>query len=317
LKTGSFEPGGFTPGKGMNMIKISGFTFVRNAVQTEYPVVESISSILPIVDEFIVNVGPDEDGTLDLIQSIADPKIKILQSQWNPNMNTGAYVYAQQTNIALFNCMGKWAFYLQADEVIHEEDHPVIVDYMDKYIDDNRVEGLALRQLNFWGDYDTIVNIYPQRGRRRCWIVKPHRFVMSRGDAAGFTVHPKYDERGHKLRVIDTGARLFHYCNVKSERALEEKIRTIQRYWSEKNLEGLDLDYYRLLPRQFVAEYTGTHPEVMTERIRNHPVSIDLSSPLWRTQFTWKERKQLLKDKFVRHVTDRFSGRGSYKLLKK
>jgi hypothetical protein len=66
-------------------MKLSGFTFVRNAVRLDYPVVESISSILPIVDEFIVNVGPDEDGTLDLIRSIRDPRIKIIQSQWNPN----------------------------------------------------------------------------------------------------------------------------------------------------------------------------------------------------------------------------------------
>ncbi len=296
-------------------MKISGFTFIRNAVQTEYPVIESISSVLPLVDEFIVNVGPDEDGTLDLIQSIKDPKLKIIQSQWNPNMNTGGYVYAQQTNIALFNCMGKWAFYIQADEVIHEEDHPKIMGYVDKYIDDDRVDGLAFRQLNFWGDYNTIINVYPQRGRRRCWIVKPHRFVLSRGDAAGFTVHPKYKEKGHRLRVIDTGARLFHYCSVKSQKGLEEKVRTSQRYLIKDHLKDQKLDYYQLLPRRFVAAYEGTHPEVMAELIRNHPISLDLSSPLWRTRLTWKERRRLLKDMFIRHVTDRFSGRGSYKLL--
>ena len=101
---------------------LSGFTFIRNGVRPDYPVVESISSILPIVDEFIVNVGPDEDGTLDLIRSINDPKIKIIQSQWNPNMNRGGFIFTQQTNIALFNCMGEWAFCLQADEVVHEEE---------------------------------------------------------------------------------------------------------------------------------------------------------------------------------------------------
>jgi len=84
-------------------VKISGFTFVRNSIRFDFPVVESIKSILPIVDEFIVNVGPDEDGTLSLIKSIGDPKIKIIRSQWNPNLDTGGYLFAQQTNIALFN----------------------------------------------------------------------------------------------------------------------------------------------------------------------------------------------------------------------
>ena len=43
-------------------MKVSGFTFVRNVVKYDYPVVESIRSILPVVDEFIVNVGWCVDG---------------------------------------------------------------------------------------------------------------------------------------------------------------------------------------------------------------------------------------------------------------
>lgn len=34
-------------------MKVSGFTFVRNAVKYDYPIVESIQSILPLVDEEI------------------------------------------------------------------------------------------------------------------------------------------------------------------------------------------------------------------------------------------------------------------------
>lgn len=297
-------------------MKLSGFTFIRNAVRLDYPVVESISSILPIVDEFIVNVGPDEDGTLELIRSIGDPKIKIIQSQWNPNVTTGAYIYAQQTNIALFNCMGKWAFYLQADEVVHEEDLPAIMRYVDRYLDDDRVEGLALRELNFWGDYKTIINVYPWRGRRRCWIVKPHRFVLSRGDAAGFTVHPKYKERGRRIQVIDTGARLFHYCGIKSEKALKAKSQTVANYWGEDRLKGYSRNFYQHLPRQFIAPYEGTHPKVMLERIRKHPISLDLSSPQWTTKMTWENRWRILKTILTEHLTDRFSGKGSYRLLR-
>jgi len=153
------------------MLKLSGFTFIRNAVSLDYPVVESISSILPVVDEFIVNIGPDNDDTAKLIQSIGNPKIKIVHSQWNPNMTTGAYIYAQQTNIALFNCTGKWAFYLQADEVIHENDLQKIMSFADRYAYDDRVDGLALTELSFWGDYRTVVDVYPQRKRMRCRIV--------------------------------------------------------------------------------------------------------------------------------------------------
>jgi glycosyltransferase involved in cell wall biosynthesis len=297
-------------------LKISGFTIASNAIRFDYPVVESIQSILPIVDEFIVNVGPDEDGTLRRIKSIGDPKIKIIRSQWNPNLDTGGYLFAQQTNIALFNCTGRWAFYLQADEVVHEEDLALIMEYADKYQEDDRVEGLAFWHLDFWGDYNTILNVYPYRGQRRCRLIKPHRFVLSRGDAAGFTVHPKYKERGRRIRVVDTGARLFHYGQVRSEQTLQKKWQSRQKYHSERRLKNQNIDFYKYFPRQFVAPYQGTHPEIMANRLKKHPVSLDLSSPSWRTKLTRPEKWLLLKNLFVTKVTDRLSGRGSYRLLK-
>lgn len=299
-------------------MKISGFTFIRNAIRFDYPLVESIRSILPIVDEFIVNVGPDEDGTLKLIQSIGNPKIKILQSQWNPHLTTGGYIYAQQTNIAMFNCLGKWAFYLQADEVVHEDDLPRIVECADRYAEDDRVEGLALGELTFYGDYKTLINVYPWRYSRRCWVVKPHRFVLSRGDAAGFTVHPKYKERGRKIRVVDTGARVFHYSCVRSVKAFTEKTRGVFKHWSEKytpeQIEQLALDYYNF-PRSFVEPYDGTHPVVMQQRIQEHPILLDLNSPKWKQRLTFKEREHLVRTWLIRHLGDRFIGRGSYTLL--
>ena len=303
----------------MGGMKLSGFTFVRNAVLLDYPVVESILSILPIVDEFIVNVGPSEDGTLELIRSIGNPKIKIIQSQWNPNIVSGGYICAQQTNIALFNCMGKWAFYLQPDEVVHEDDHPLVMEYVDRYIDDDRVEGLTLRELNFWGDCRTIMRVYPQWLRRRCWIVKPHRFTLSRGDAAGFSVHPKYKERGRRIRVMDTGARLFHVGSVKSDDALRYKCRTFSAVFQGDRsgaYEWEDSFYYRKMPRQFVARYDGAFPKVLEGWINKHPRAMDLGSPLWRTTMTWKEQWRLVQTFWSQRVTDRYPSRQSFRLLK-
>lgn len=301
-------------------MRLSGFTFLRNAVRFDYPAVESIRSILPIVDEFIVNVGPDDDGTLDLVQSIGDPRIKIVRSQWNPNLTTGGYIYAQQTNIALFNCSGKWAFYLQADEVVHEADLSCIVAAVDRYADDDRVEGLALDELTFWGDYGTILNVYPNRYSRRCWIVKPHRFVLSRGDASGFTVHPRYKERGHRIRVVDTGARVFHYGMVKSGQALHSKHEAVMGYWSEVSAERraqyIESNPYQSVPRCFVAAYDGGHPAVMTDRIAHHSLRLDLDSTKWRTRLSWDERKRRWQTWWIAHFSDRFIGRGSYRLVR-
>ena len=87
-------------------MKVSAFTFVKNGQILDYPFLQSINSILPIVDEFIINVGRSEDDTLALIQTIPSSKIKIIESSWNENMHDRGYVYGQQKMIAQFNCTG-------------------------------------------------------------------------------------------------------------------------------------------------------------------------------------------------------------------
>ena len=61
-------------------MKISAFTFIKNGQILGYPFQQSIQSILPIVDEFVINVGESEDDTLSLIESISSPKIRIIKS---------------------------------------------------------------------------------------------------------------------------------------------------------------------------------------------------------------------------------------------
>ena len=60
-------------------MKVSGFTFIKNAEMLGYPFIESIQSILPIVDEFVIAVGKSDDNTLEIIKSIKDDKIRIIE----------------------------------------------------------------------------------------------------------------------------------------------------------------------------------------------------------------------------------------------
>jgi len=102
-------------------MKVTGFTIIRNAIKYDYPVVEAITSVLPLCDEFLVSVGNSEDGTLELIKSIASPKIKIMESVWDDNLREGGKLLSIETNKA-FDSIGKdttWCFYIQSDEVIH------------------------------------------------------------------------------------------------------------------------------------------------------------------------------------------------------
>jgi hypothetical protein len=301
-------------------VRVSGFTFVRNAVRLDYPVVESISSILPIVDEFVVNVGNSDDNTLELIRGIDSPKIRIVESRWNPNVSSGGYVLAQQTNVALFNCTGTWAIYLQADEAVHERDHAWLRVMMERYAADDRVEGLLMRRLTFFGDFKTIVDVHPFYRDLACRVVKPHRFVLSRGDASGFTVHPKYKERGHRIRVVDTGLDFFHYGDVRAPSHSAAFGAEKSQFWStgeSPTIATMAADRnYRVVPRQFISAYRGTHPSSMQARVLRHSHPLDHASPAWRSELSLRERGMLMRTWLYRTFGCRFaSGKSSRRIV--
>ena len=63
-------------------MKVTGFSFIKNAVQFQYPIVEAVQSILPLCDEVVVAVGDSDDNTRELVASI-DPKVRIVDTVWD------------------------------------------------------------------------------------------------------------------------------------------------------------------------------------------------------------------------------------------
>jgi glycosyltransferase involved in cell wall biosynthesis len=245
-------------------MKISGFTFVRNAVDLYYPVAEAIRSILPICDEFIVAAGDSTDGTTELLRSIGDPKIKIIETVWDKSLFVGGASNAHQTNIALDACTGDWAFYLQADEVVHEDDLPVVVERMRASLNDRRVEGLLFDYLHFFGDYghyQTAHNWY----RHEVRVVRTGIGARSWHSAQGFR------RDGKKLHVVHSGGRIFHYGWVRPPQRMLRKMHAfttlhLGKGTADARYPELDhgFDYGRLHGRE---RFTGSHPAVMRARI--------------------------------------------------
>src|SRR6478735_2238676 len=130
---------------------ISGFTFVKNGVLLEYPFLESIQSILPICHEVVIAVGKSDDDTKEKILALNEPKIRIIDTVWDPALRSGGQVLAQQTNVALDHITGDWGFYIQADEVVHEKFLPVIKQAAEQYVNDSEVEGLLFAFRHFYG----------------------------------------------------------------------------------------------------------------------------------------------------------------------
>lgn len=247
-------------------MKVSGFTFVRNAVKFDYPVVESIRSILPLCDEMIVSVGDSEDETLALIQSIGSPKIKIFHSVWDDSLKEGGRILAVETDKAYAHISpdATWAFYIQADEVVHENDHAVIRAAMEQYKDDQKVEGLLFRYNHFYGSYDYL-------GDSRTWynqeirIVRHLKDIRSYKDAQGFRIN------GRKLRVKAINAYIYHYGWVKDLlHAMNKWKNTAKLYHGnhpEKIKHVIEAEWFDYSGIDSLKHFTGKHPEVMKERI--------------------------------------------------
>jgi len=245
-------------------MKISGFSFVRNAVRLYYPVVESIRSVLPLVDEFVIACGDSDDDTTGMIRSIGDPKIRIIETVWDPSHFVKGASNAVQTNIALDACSGDWCLYLQADEVVHERHLPVLREKMMRYLDVPEVEGLLFDYVHFYGSYNLYQvahNWYTHEIR----IVRNGIGVRSWESAQGFRIG------GRKLRVVPAEAEILHYGWVRPPVSMMKKQIALSsvhrgREWVEERYpnENAAFDYGSL---KTCRHFTGTHPAVMHERI--------------------------------------------------
>ncbi len=250
-------------------MKLGGVSIIRNGVKLGYPFVESIRSILPICGEFIVGVGDSEDETRKKIEEINDPRVRIIDSKWDTANRSGGTVLSQQTNIVLKMCMAEWAFYLQADEAVHEDDFEKImgaIAYAEKHPE---VDGIAFNYLHFYGSYFTVQtgrNWYRQEVR----IVRNKLGIESHGDAQGFR------KNGQKIKAIDSGARIFHYGWARPPDIMLDKIKSFHKFWHDdawitKNCNSEKAnDYFSDLGN--LKEFHGTHPAVMKNIINRDNV---------------------------------------------
>jgi len=244
-------------------MKVSGFTFLRNGQKLGYPFVQSIRSILPLVDEFVIALGPCDDDTENMVRAIADPKIRIIPTHWNerlrPDYSVKGFVYGQQKSIALFNCTGDWAFYLEADEVLHENDLPKIRAAMEKHLADERVEALAFEYLHFYGNANTIA-WSPGWYRSEVRIIRNTIPAWS-SEALFFNV-----VTGHKKsrypRAAQAGATIYHYGWVRSETQMNLKSASVQKYWDAAKPWHAD---YAKIDAAVLKPFTGTHPAVVRD----------------------------------------------------
>ena len=277
-------------------MKIAGFTYVRNGFDYGVPFLESIQSVLPICETFVVAVGDSTDGTREAIEQLNSPKIKIIDTIWDMNLREGGKVFAQQANIALDQVHADWCLHIQSDEVFHENDLDKIVAAIDTYNEDKRVEGFILPFIHFWGGYDHI------RNTRRVHnfeirLFRNHIGVRSYRDSQGFRKYQSFEayengtEKGEKLKVKKIDATVYHYTGIRSPDAYAKKVAMFQSYYN--TAEGLDKMMashdFQMHSVDRTIPFTGSHPAIMHAKVaaQNWEYSYKKELSVWHKKDKW------------------------------
>lgn len=258
-------------------MKISGFSMGRNALKLYYPMRQSVESVLPLVDEFVVALGDcdEDDTTRTELEAIGDVKIRIVDTVWDIENYPRGMEHAHQTDIAKSHCTGDWLFYLQSDEVVHEKDLETISSRCQELLDVREVEGLLFRYRHFWGNYEHVQDSH-------CWYRNEIRIIRNLPDihswesAQSFRRIPVFDglnyrqqEGTYKLNVARVDAEIFHYGWVRPPSVMQDKIKAFSiNHKGRKKVEAqiaahrFDrvFDYGNLAK---ITRFNGTHPGVM------------------------------------------------------
>jgi glycosyltransferase involved in cell wall biosynthesis len=259
-------------------MKVTGFSFIKNAIKYQYPVVESLRSILPLCDEVVVAVGASEDGTRELVASVDPQKIRIIDTVWDDSLREGGRVLAAETDKAFkaIRADSDWCFYIQGDEVLHENGYEEIQRAMHTWKNKKEVDGLLFNYHHFYGSFD-YVGTSSKWYKREIRVIRNEPDIFSYRDAQGFR-----KGNNEKLRVKALSAYIFHYGWVREPGTMYQKQHDFSRHWSGENWQPqkvYDIAFDYRGETDALQRFTQAHPRVMQERIRqmNWAFEYDLS----------------------------------------
>ena len=268
-------------------LKISGFTFIRDGCRLGYPFVPSIRSLLPLCDEIIVNVPRSTDGTLAAVKSIGDPKIRVMESDWDDREKIGDPVMRRHTDLALEQCAGDWCVYIQGDEVLHEQSIPALRSAMEREQSNAAVQGLLVDYTHFYGSFWTEVyslGWYYKEVR----VVRRDARIRSWGGAQGFRTTD-----GQKLRVRESGGHYFHYGFALEPSQARVRLKNLDELYGNDSSSPARASR----PERFytddqkVKPFKGTHPAVMRELAAAAIWTYHSRNPLirFRRDYFWED----------------------------
>jgi hypothetical protein len=209
-----------------------------------------------------------------------------------------------------------WLFYIQADEVLHQDGIAPLKQALTKYKTDKSVEGLLFNYIHFYGSYNHIVEPFSHWYNHEVRVIRNSPNIRSFRDAQGFrsfsTSTPELEELmngGIKLKVKPVNSTVYHYGWVKNPYTQKIKRDNFHEMWHDQDWvkkntsSNPKYDYSQIVT---LGQYTGTHPSIMQTRIKMQD---------W--QFSPAPQKLTFREKILRFMLTTFGWSiGEYKNYK-
>ncbi len=256
--------------------KFSAYGILKNGIKFDYPFIESINSILPICDEFILNLGDSDDGSEGLAHKAFDgiEKVKIFHRKW-AGKDKGTQFLREESNWAKDQCKNEIALYIQMDEVYHQDDLQNIIGVVKILSERHDLVGAIFHWRHFDG-LPTHLNkdSYPAEIRL---IKRPVLESIGDGQSMGLLSANKHNVMAFPDLLLDARVRVFHYGWLRSPEKMLSKLRDFDGYYhSENELKEMSRDDNKLHKNGKynygikLDNFVETHPSVMYPRIRRY-----------------------------------------------
>lgn len=251
------------PQKFSSLVSLYGFGVLKNGIKYDFPFKESVLSMEPITESVYFALGDSEDQTNAEFAKM--PFCKTINTTWDKSLKDGKVISVETNKALQFLKMDlapaelkkAWGIYLQADEVLHEDDYKILQKDLE-FCEANGYDAISFRYLHFWHTHHEIViskNWYPHEIR----IIKLDSAIESWGDGQSFK---------NQKKIFFTEARIFHYGHVREEKAYKEKMRFQSSFHHADHLVEKKLKKDANNSKKHKSIYFfGTHPKIMKDRI--------------------------------------------------
>jgi len=221
--------------------QLAGTMFVRNGDQYDYCYMEAIESLLNFCDAVYVCDAGSDDGTLEKLKSITNPKFVLIErtkEEWESQKGKGKEKLCYFTDIAIEKAQNdgyEYSFYCQADEVVHERSYSSIREACK-----TGEEAFMITRINLWRTPYYQLNVPQNRLPCSTYIIRLTKTnYRSIGDAESIAVP-------YCSHQFVNSIRMYHMGFVRRRDIMKSKVINMQEVVFElgnhdNKLDGSDI----------------------------------------------------------------------------